>query len=63
MKKFEIENKNIIFFIMCSCVFVQNMIIGGANNANLTTIEQEFYMSSLDLAEFLSSYDIGSIIA
>lgn len=60
---FTIKNKNIALATLCLCVLTQNVIVGGANNAILTTIERAFYMSSLESALFLSVYDIANIIS
>lgn len=38
------------------------MLVGGANNAILTTIERAFYMKSIESALFLSLYDVGNIL-
>jgi MFS family permease len=63
VKRVSIKNKNLILVIMCACVLMQNIIVGGANNAILTTIERAFYMTSMESAMFLSFYDIANIIA
>lgn len=59
---FKIKNANIVLAILCTCAFFQNMLVGGANNAILTTIERAFYMKSIESALFLSCYDIGNIL-
>lgn len=59
---FRIKNANIALAILCACAFWQNMLVGGANNAILTTIERAFYMKSIESALFLSCYDIGNIL-
>jgi MFS family permease len=59
---FKIKNANIALAILCTCAFWQNMLVGGANNAILTTIERAFYMKSIESALFLSCYDIGNIL-
>ena len=60
---FKIKNTNFAFVILAASAFMQNVIVGGANNAILTTIEKAFYLTSLQSAFFLSSYDIANIIA
>ena len=57
---FRIKNANVALGILCACAFWQNMLVGGANNAILTTIERAFYMKSIESAIFLSCYDIGN---
>ena len=59
---FKIKNANLALAILCACAFWQNMLVGGANNAILTTIERAFYMKSIESALFLSCYDIGNIL-
>ena len=61
-KIFPIKNANFALAILCVCAFFQNMLVGGANNAILTTIERAFYMKSIESALFLSCYDIGNIL-
>jgi MFS family permease len=62
LDSFRIKNANIALAILCTCAFWQNMLVGGANNAILTTIERAFYMKSIESALFLSCYDIGNIL-
>ena len=58
---FKITNNIIAFVILCLCVLMQNIIIGGANNAILTTIERAYYMTSIESAIFLTLYDCANI--
>ena len=60
---FIIKNNNIALAIMASCALMQNILVGGANNAILTTIERAYFMTSLESAMFLAFYDIANIIS
>jgi organic anion transporter 4A len=59
----KINNNILAFVILCLCVLMQNIIIGGANNAILTTIEKAYYMTSIESAIFLTLYDCANIVA
>lgn len=58
-----IRNSNVALAVLSLCALMQNILVGGANNAILTTIERVYYMTSLESALFLSFYDISNIIA
>lgn len=58
-----IKNQNLALGILCACALMQNVIVGGANNAILSTIEKAYYMTSVESALFLSMYDVANIIA
>jgi MFS family permease len=60
---FSITNNNSALAVMCLCALMQNIIVGGANNAILTTIERAYFMTSLESALFLTFYDVANIIA
>ena len=60
---FSIRKNIVAFVILCMCVLMQNVIVGGANNAILTTIERAYYMTSIESAIFLTIYDVANIIA
>lgn len=60
---FSIENNIYALVILCICGLTQNIIVAGANNVILTTIEKAFYMSSLESALFLAFYDIFNVIS
>lgn len=62
-KRLTIRNRNLALGILCCCALMQNVIVGGANNAILSTIEKAYYMTSVESAMFLSMYDIANIIA
>lgn len=58
-----IKNNNLALGVLCVCALMQNIIIGGANNAVLTTIERAYFMTSIESALFLSLYDVANIFA
>ena len=62
-KFFTIRNHNLALAIMCCCALMQNILVGGANNAILTTIERAYFMTSIESALFLAFYDIANIIS
>ncbi|CAF0922566.1 unnamed protein product [Rotaria sordida] len=51
----------IIFIIICACNMIQNAIVGGSNNAILTTLESGFYMTSTETGLFQSVYELVAI--
>ncbi len=61
--KVQIKSNVTALVILCLCAFVQNVAVGGANNAILSTIERAYYLSSMESAIFLSIYDVANIIA
>lgn len=63
LSRLVIRNRNLALAILCCCAFMQNVIVGGANNAILSTIEKAYYMTSVESAVFLTMYDVANIIA
>jgi MFS family permease len=53
----------IIFIFICACNMIQNAIVGGANNAIMTTLESGFYMTSTETGLFQSVYELIAIFA
>jgi MFS family permease len=51
----------IIFILICACNMVQNAIVGGSNNAIMTTLESGFYMTSTETGLFQSVYELVAI--
>jgi MFS family permease len=51
----------IIFILICLCNMIQNAIVGGANNAIMTTLESGFYMTSTETGLFQSVYELVAI--
>jgi hypothetical protein len=47
----------LIFLFICACNIVQNAIVGGSNNAIMTTLETGFYMTSTETGLFQSVYE------
>jgi MFS family permease len=54
-------SKKIIFIFICLCNLIQNAIVGGANNAIMTTLESGFYMTSTETGLFQSVYELVAI--
>lgn len=59
MSKFD----KIIFILICLCNITQNGIVGGANNAIMTTLETGFYMTSTETGLFQSVYELIAIFS
>ncbi|CAF3217327.1 unnamed protein product [Rotaria socialis] len=55
-----LSNK-IIFIVICACNMIQNAIVGGSNNAIMTTLESGFYMTSTETGLFQSVYELVAI--
>lgn len=51
------------YIILCTCVFVQNFSVNGANNAVVSTIERVFYLNSVQSGLFLSLYDLATVFS
>ena len=51
----------IIFILICLCNMIQNAIVGGANNAIMTTLESGFYMTSTETGLFQSVFELIAI--
>ncbi|CAF1153423.1 unnamed protein product [Rotaria sp. Silwood1] len=55
------RSTKIIFLLICLCNMIQNAIVGGANNAIMTTLESGFYMTSTETGLFQSVYELVAI--
>jgi len=55
--------EKMIFILICICNMIQNSIVGGANNAIMTTLESGFYMTSTETGLFQSVYELVAIFA
>ena len=51
----------VIFILICACNMIQNAIVGGSNNAIMTTLESGFYMTSTETGLFQSVYELVAI--
>lgn len=51
----------IVFTLICACNMIQNAIVGGSNNAIMTTLESGFYMTSTETGLFQSVYELIAI--
>ena len=52
-----------IFILICACNMVQNAIVGGSNNAIMTTLESGFYMTSTETGLFQSVFELVAIFS
>lgn len=53
----------IVFVLICACNVIQNAIVGGSNNAIMTTLESGFYMTSTETGLFQSVYELVAIFS
>lgn len=54
-------SSKVIFALICACNLIQNAIVGGSNNAIMTTLESGFYMTSTETGLFQSVYELVAI--
>lgn len=55
--------EKLIFIFVCLSNMIQNAIVGGANNAIMTTLESGFYMTSTETGLFQSVYELIAIFS
>ncbi len=51
------------YIILCTCNFLQNFSVNGANNAVISTLERVFYLDSVQSGLFLSLYDLATVFS
>ncbi|CAF0810350.1 unnamed protein product [Rotaria sp. Silwood1] len=51
------------YIILCTCNFVQNFSVNGANNAVISTLERVFYLNSVQSGLFLALYDLATVFS
>jgi MFS family permease len=51
------------YIILCTCNFIQNFSVNGANNAVISTLERVFYMDSVQSGLFLALYDVATVFS
>ncbi|CAF3945181.1 unnamed protein product, partial [Rotaria magnacalcarata] len=51
------------YIILCTCNFIQNFSVNGANNAVISTLERVFYLDSVQSGLFLALYDLATVIS
>ena len=51
------------YIILCSCNFIQNFSVNGANNAVISTLERVFYLDSVQAGLFLALYDLATVFS
>jgi hypothetical protein len=52
-----------VFVVLCVCNFVENMVTSGVATVILSTIEKEFFLTSVEGGVFLAAYEIGAFVA
>jgi MFS family permease len=52
-----------IFILLCLAAFTHNILMNGAMNVVLSSLQKEFYLSSRDIGIYISVYDIGSLVS
>jgi MFS family permease len=60
--KFKISHQFIIFWLSLSA-FLHNILMSGANNTIISSLQKEFYLTSKETGVYVSFYDIGSLIS
>ena len=60
--KFRITHHFIIFWL-CVAAFVHNILMNGANNVVISSLQKEFYVTSRETGVYVSVYDVGSLIS
>jgi solute carrier organic anion transporter family protein 1C len=58
-----ISSHRTIIVLLCSAAFIHNVVMNGAMNVILSSLQKEFYLSSKDTGIYISVYDIGSLIS
>jgi organic anion transporter 4A len=51
------------YIILCTCNFIQNFSVNGANNAVISTLERVFYLDSVQSGLFLALYDVATVFS
>jgi organic anion transporter 4A len=51
------------YIMLCTCNFVQNFTVNGANNAVISTLERVFYLDSVQSGLFLALYDLATVFS
>ncbi|CAF0726669.1 unnamed protein product [Didymodactylos carnosus] len=58
-----LSNHLFAYIMLCLCTFVQNFSVNGANNAVISTIENVFYLDSVQSGLFLALYDVATVFS
>ena len=59
--KFKFSHQFIIIWLSLSS-FLHNILMSGANNTIVSSLQKEFYLSSKETGIYVSFYDVGSLI-
>lgn len=57
-----ISHQFIIIWLSLSA-FLHNILMNGANNVIISSLQKEFYLSSRETGIYVSVYDIGSLLS
>ena len=57
-----ISHKFIIFWLSLAA-FLHNILMNGANNVVISSLQKEFYLTSKETGFYVSVYDIGSLLS
>jgi MFS family permease len=60
--KIKISHQFIILWLSLSA-FLHNILMSGANNTIISSLQKEFYLTSKETGIYVSFYDIGSLIS
>ncbi len=59
---FKVTHQFIIVWLSLAA-FLHNILMNGANNVIISSLQKEFYLSSRETGAYVSIYDVGSIIS
>lgn len=62
LPKIRISHQFIIIWLSLSA-FLHNILMNGANNVIISSLQKEFYLSSRETGIYVSVYDIGSLMS
>jgi organic anion transporter 4A len=60
--KIKLTHLSIVIWLSIAA-FIQNIVMGGAMNVIISSLQKEFYLSSQDTGIYISGYDMGSLIS
>lgn len=58
----KLTHRTIIFWLSLAA-FIHNVVMNGAMNVIISSLQKEFYLSSKDTGIYISVYDIGSLLS
>lgn len=60
--RFKVSHQFIIIWLSI-CTFVHNILMSGANNVVISSLQKEFFLTSRETGIYVSFYDIGSLVS